>query len=234
MDTTWRAGVGQAGATPIKVLFVKRISWWLCLIGCGLIGACVEPIVSMRPGTRTFSADDYEEIYERWTRSANEFDFGRLKTVLHATATLESREFRWAYVVRYSEDFSLPPDARSSMLAATLADADRHHRFFLTIGDGRPRELDLTDEGGAFRVLLVDDRGRQTRPTEVERVRIATKAERTYFSSISPFRQAFRLVFPVTGEDGYPTLPPEALSATLRITGPSGHVDLTWEFADQR
>lgn len=195
-----------------------------------LLSACVDAAVSLRPATRSYTARDYERIYERWTRDAHKFDFGRLKSVLNVTATFESRDFRWAYVVRYGEDFGLPPDARTSLLSASLADAEQHHRFFVTMGDGRPRDVDLTDERGAWRVILLDDRGRQSRPIEVQRLRKATAAERTYFPSVSSFRQAFRLVFPVRHDDGNPTLPSESLFAVLRFTGPAGQVDLKWTF----
>jgi hypothetical protein len=150
------------------------------------------------------------------------------------SATFESRDFRWAYVVRYGEDFGLPPDARSSLLSASLSDAEQHHRFFVTMGDGRPRDLDLSNDRGGWRVLLLDDRGRQTRPIEVQRLKKSSAAERIYFPTISSFRQAFRLVFPVRHDDGNATLPGESLFAVLRFTGPSGQVDLKWSFEPAR
>jgi hypothetical protein len=199
------------------------------MFACAL-AACVEPVVSLKAAPRSYTSGDYERIYERWTRDARKYDFGHLKTVLNVTATFESRDFRWAYVVRYGEDFGLAPDARTALLSASLSDADQHHRFFITMGEGRPREVDLTDERGGWRVVLLDDRGRQTLPMEVEKLRKATAAERAYFPTVSSFRQAFRLVFPVRGEDGNATLPPESLFAILRFTGPRGQVDLKWEF----
>ncbi len=189
-------------------------------------------MVSLWPSTHSYTADDYPDVYERWTRSLHPFDFGQLRSVLHATATFESREFRWAYVVRYADDFELPTDARNTMLAASMADAEVHHRFFVTIGgSGRNREMDLTDHEGAWRVLLVDDRGRMTRPVEIQPLGGGTPSERVYFPSVSPFRRAFRLVFPALHEDGQPTIPRESMFAVLRFTGPGGQLDLKWEFA---
>lgn len=194
------------------------------------VGACVEPVVSMAPATHAFTAKDYEDVYGAWTRSAEPFDFGKLSSVLFATATFESREFRWAYVVRYGQDFGLATEARNAMLTASLSDASEHHRFLVTLGGTEFRELDMTHERGAWRVLLMDDRGRQVRPLEIEKIRRPTPAERTYFPSMTPFRQAFRVVFPVKHEDGYPTVPPEARFVTLRFTGPEGQVNLQWDF----
>ena len=195
---------------------------------------CADPSVSLRPSPRSYTPRDYQRVYERWTRDARKFDFGQLKSVLNVSATFESRDFRWAYVVRYGEDFGLPPDARSSLLSASLSDAEQHHRFFVTMGDGRPRDLDLSNDRGGWRVLLLDDRGRQTRPIEVQRLKKSSAAERIYFPTISSFRQAFRLVFPVRHDDGNATLPGESLFAVLRFTGPSGQVDLKWSFEPAR
>jgi hypothetical protein len=196
-----------------------------------LLAACAAPVVSLKPAARSYTADDYDDVYGRWTREARPFDFGQLRSVLNVTATFEAREFRWAYVVRYADDYGLATDARNAMLSASLADAEHHHRFFVTLGGAKPRDLDLTDEEGAWRVLLLDDRGRQVRPIEIENLSKGRASQRVYFPSLSPFRRAFRLVFPAHHDDGYPTIPPEALFAVLRFTGPEGHVDLKWEFS---
>lgn len=193
--------------------------------------ACAAPVLSPAPEARAFTPGDYEDVAERWTRSARPYDFARLSTVLNLTATFESREFRWAYVVRYARDFGLPVEARNALLGESLADAERHHRFFVTLGGARPRDLNLSDKSGAWRVLLLDDRGRQVRPVEIVHVRRPTPGERRYFPSISSQRQAFRLVFPAQHEDGLPTLPKDASFALLRFTGSEGQVDLKWEFA---
>ncbi|MFT3921921.1 MAG: hypothetical protein QM778_05250 [Myxococcales bacterium] len=195
----------------------------------GLV-ACAAPVVSLSPPPKSFTPDEYPDVYERWTRTLHPFDFGEMRSVLHAAATFESREFRWAYVVRYADDFELPTDARNAMLAASMADADEHHRFFVTIGGGKPREMDLTDAEGAWRVLLMDDRGRMVRPLEIQPLGGGTASEKAYFPAVSPFRRAFRVVFPAFHEDGQPTIPPEALFAVLRFTGPEGQLDLKWEF----
>lgn len=210
---------------------MRRLLWTSRIAAVCLLAACAAPLLSLEPSARAYTPTDYEAVYERWTRSARPFDFGRLSTVLNLTATFEAADFRWAYVVRYGRDFGLTVDARNALLSESLSDAGRYHRFLVTLGGSHPRDLDLSSEGGAWRVLLLDDRGRQTRATEIQQIRRATPAEKRYFPTISAQRQAFRLVFPVQHEDGYPTLPKEALFALLRFTGSEGQVDLKWEFS---
>lgn len=202
-------------------------------IGLGLIAiGCGSTPISLRPQPRSFTASDYERVYEAWTRDADDFAFGRLSDVLHVTSTFQAWEFRWAYVIRYSNDHSLQTDARSEMLRASLADAQEHHRFFVTLAGTNFRESDLTSPRTAWRVLLVDERGDQTVPVEIERIDRPDAAVKTYFPSVSPFRHAFRVVFPAFKPDGTPTIPNEARYVLLRFTGAIGTVDLRWDFSE--
>lgn len=113
----------------------------LGVLGALLLGvvSCGAPVLSLTPDSRSFTADDYDGLYGNWTRGTDQFDFGRLETILHVTATFESWEFRWAYVVRYAADYSLPVEARTELLRSTLADARERHRFFVTLAGPRFR-----------------------------------------------------------------------------------------------
>jgi hypothetical protein len=192
--------------------------------------ACGTPSVVLAPSRETFTARDYERIYARWTRDADEFSFGRLDDVLNASATFESVEFRRAYVVRYAADFSLTTEARDEMIRAQEAEAAAAHEFFVTLAGKRFRESDLTNERSAWRVLLVSADGAQFVPIEIARVRRPTPAEAKYFASVSPFRQSFRITFPAQRPDGSPVFSSRSPYALLRFTGPQGTVDLKWRF----
>jgi len=193
--------------------------------------ACGASTVSLRPEPRSFTANDYEGVYEDWTREADEFAFGRLTDVLNATGTFQGWEFRWAYVVRYAADHGLRTEERAEMLRASLADARERHRFFVTISGARWRDTDLTSDDAAWRVLLVDEEDRQTVPLEIERLHRPSANIGAYYESVSTFRHAFRIVFPAHREDGTAIIPDDAKFVLLRFTGPLGTVDLKWEFA---
>lgn len=202
----------------------------LSFASLSLLLACATHTMRRETGPRSFTADDYESVYRAWTRDADDFEWGSMDDVLHATATYESWEFRWAYVVRYARDHSLDDASRDAMLRATLDDTRRHHRFFVTLSGPEFREQDLSSERSAWRVLLVDDDGRQTTPIEIRKVRRASAAERVYFPSISPHRQVFRIVFPTRHDDGAPTIADDAAAIRLRFAGARGQVDLEWDF----
>ncbi|MGF1468793.1 MAG: hypothetical protein ACFCGT_21915 [Sandaracinaceae bacterium] len=197
-----------------------------------LLAGCGAPVLSITPEPRSFTPGDYESVYGRWTREAHEFSFGRLETLLNVTATFESWEFRWAYVVRYAADYSLPTEDRTRLLRETLADAQERHRFLVTLAGNLFPESNLADERSAWRVLLVDERGRQLGPVEITRVRRPGAAERVYFPSVTPQRQTFRIAFSTTHEDGTPTVAETTERLILRFTGAEGTVDLVWLFDD--
>jgi hypothetical protein len=197
------------------------------------VASCGPGNVPIRESTRAFTASDYGGIYDRWTRSADDFDFGHLGEILHVTATFESWEFRWAYVVRYAADHSLTTDERTRTLEQSLADARDRHRFLVTVGVPIFREGDLTGQYSDVRVILVDPSGRQTTPSEILRIGRPSTDQRIYFPSINRQRHTFRIAFPTIGEDGAPTIPDDAQEITLRFAGALGIVDLHWNL-DQR
>ncbi len=188
--------------------------------------------ISLRTGPRELAPEDYEDVCEAWTREEADFSWKRLTDVLRVTATFESWEFRWAYVVRYAHDFSLDIAARDEMLRTTLEDARRNHRFFVSLIGERFREGNLAGRESAWRVLLVDEEGRQTPPAEIERVRRPSAAERVYFPDITPHRELFRISFPTVRDDGEPTIPADAREIVLVFTGPRGRVELRWELGE--
>ena len=205
---------------------------FLLVIATGaLLGfaGCGPGRVAMRESTRAFTASDYGGVYDRWTRNADDFDFGHLGEVLHVTATFESWEFRWAYVVRYAADHSLTTDERTRTLEQSLADSRERHRFLVTVGVPIFREGDLTGSYSDVRVVLVDPDGRQTTPAEILRVTRPSTDQRIYFPSINRQRHTFRIAFPALANDGTPTIPANASQITLRFASALGIVDLHWE-----
>ena len=79
-----------------------------------LLAGCGHAKVSLADGPREYVPSDYEHVLDRWTRTEQLFALAELDDVLTATATFESWDFRWAYVVRYAHDYRLPIEQRRS------------------------------------------------------------------------------------------------------------------------
>ena len=84
--------------------------------------ACAAPRVSLREGPREYVAQDYEKVLGEWTRAEHLISVTELDDLLAATATFESWDFRWAYVVKYANDYRLTVEQRRTLLEKTLAE----------------------------------------------------------------------------------------------------------------
>ncbi len=207
-----------------------------CLIAATILLAsgCKQEPLTMAPGPRVFTPESYAYVWQAWTRDEESFSWRDLAHELHVTATFESWEFRWAYVVRYARDYSLLPSARDEMLQASLASSRQEHRFLVTLAGFDFRETNLVSKQSAWRVLLIDPQGNQSVPISMERVRRPSAVDRVYFPQVDPLRETFRVTFPAVEADGRQTIPEGARFVVLRFTGARGRVDLRWDLGPLR
>ena len=190
--------------------------------------ACTAPAVSLQEGPREYVATDYDNVLKRWTREESLILFDELERALTVAATFETWDFRWAYVTRYAEDYRLTVDQRRALLERSLAETHDHHQFYVALYAQRSKWSDLTAENAAWIVRLIDDRGNETAPAEIEAIKHPGAIERTYFPYTTPWRKAYRIRFPKTRADGQPTVSPQAESFGLRFAGAQGHDSLVW------
>jgi hypothetical protein len=190
--------------------------------------ACAAPKpVSLREGPREYVAADYEAILRRWTRSERLYTLQGVDDVLSVSATFEAWDFRWAYVIRYAEDYRLTIEQRRELLTAALTDARKYHQFYIALYGNKAPESDINRPNPAWVVRLLDDKGHVTAPEEIISVKKPGVLERTYFPYTTVWRRAFRLRFP-TRSAADPTIDPDARQAILRFSGPLGNLELHW------
>ncbi len=193
-----------------------------------LATGCGAPMVSLAEGPREYVATDYEQVLHNWTRTEQLFVASELDDLLTATATYESWDFRWAYVVRYAEDYRLTVDQRRAVLERSLEESEHYHQFYVALYAQRVQWSDLTAENAAWIMRLIDDRGNETAPSEIEAIRKPGAIERTYFPYTTPWRRAYRVRFPVARADGRQTISPNAHWFGLRFAGAQGNEQLVW------
>lgn len=207
-----------------------RSSIALCAL---MAGSCATPTVGLQHGPRSYTAESYSGVYERWTRSAHAYTFEGIEDHLAVTATYESWDFRWAYVVRYAHDFMLSTAERSALLQSQLDGASREHAFYVTLQSPTRRYGELTRPTSAWRVLLINDRREEVAPVAIELIRRPGALERTYFPHTNAWRQAYRIRFPrrvrVPGQGDVEILGGRTRSFVLRFSGPLGHADMVWQ-----
>lgn len=204
-----------------------RLGVAACVLALSAVACSSQKPVSLREGPREYVGADYEAILKRWTRQDRLYSFQGVDDVLSVNATFESWEFRWAYVIRYAEDYRLTIEQRRELLAGALTDSREHHQFYVALYGNRYDEADLTREKPAWVVRLVDDKGHVTAPEQIVAIKRPGVLEKTYFPYTNVWRQAFRLRFPAKTELG-PTIASDAGLIALRFSGPLGNLELHW------
>lgn len=211
------------GTTSIALTLTVSAACALASLGCA------EQKLSLSGGVREYVATEYPEVLKRWTRSEDLIQVAELDNLLTVTATFESYDFRWAYVVRYAQDYRLTVEQRRTLLEKTLREASEQHQFYVALYGSNWRWSDLTRPNSAWIVRLIDDRGDETAPTEIVPIVKPGALERTYFPYTTVWRHAFRIRFPTIAPDGRPTIAPNAKWVGLRFAGAEGNEELRWE-----
>lgn len=202
---------------------MKNSFWLLGLLAIG----CAETRVSMSGGPREYVPSDYSLVLNRWTRTEQLITLSELDDMLTATATFESWDFRWAYVVRYSSDYRLTVEQRRELLQRTLADTQVKYEFYVALYETKWRWDDLTKQNSAWTVRLIDEKGNETAPTKLELIKPGP-IEYRYFPYTSPHRHCFRIDFPRVSADGKPTIAEDAQWFGIRFAGAQGNEELRW------
>lgn len=198
------------------------------LVALPSVMGCAARQVDMAEGPREYVAADYDAVLRNWTRSRQLTSINELDNVLTVTATYESWDFRWAYVVRYAEDYRLTVDQRRTLLERALARARERHEFYVALYAQKYKWNDLNLEDPAWIVRLIDDAGTETAPIDIQAIRRPGAIELTYFPYTTPWRSAFRVSFPRVRADGRPSIPENARWFGLRFAGAQGNETLVW------
>ena len=194
--------------------------------------ACAEPKVSLSQGPREYVATDYQTVLKKWTREKQLILFSDLEDKLTVTATYESWDFRWAYVVRYAADYRLTVEQRRELLDRTLHETEDTHEFYVALYGTNWRWTDISRPTSAWIVRLIDDQGTETAPAKIEPIVKPGPIERVYFPYTNVWRHAFRIRFPRVSGDGRPTISPNARWFGLRFAGAEGNEELHWDIEE--
>jgi len=191
--------------------------------------ACSPPAVSLQEGPRQYVATDYDSVLKHWTREESLIIVDELERALTVAATFETWDFRWAYVIRYANDYRLTIPQRQRLLGERLNETRQSHQFFIALYGANQKDNDLTKSDSPWIVRLIDATGNETAPLQIEAVKHPNALERRYYPYNTVWRKAFRIRFPTSGKDGRPTVSPNASWVGLRFAGAWGNTDLIWQ-----
>lgn len=203
----------------------------VALAALAVLGGCAVPLVSLEGGPREYVPSDYPQVLNKWTRNESIIELAELDNKLTVTATFESWDFRWAYVVRYAADYRLTVEQRRELLDRTLRETADDHEFYVALYGTNWRWIDLSRPTSAWIVRLIDDQGNETAPSKIEAIVKPGALEERYFPYTTMWRRAFRIRFPRSTGDGRPTIAGTARWFGLRFAGAEGNGELRWEMA---
>ena len=161
----------------------------------------------------------YDATRDRWTRHAETSeDF--VRTVI-ASATLQSPEWRAAFVHERARRLRLPPDAEArdaeTARAADTVDVE------LIVATAKPEWNDLHKGAKSmWRVALVAD-GREAVPVEVREDKRPRDELAAYVPDLHDFYRPYVVRFPAG------SIAPGTKRVSLKLTAAVGAVELVWE-----
>ena len=199
------------------------------IVGMFLVLSCVQPKVDVTREIRSFRPDQYQEVFDKWTREFQILPVDGIENVLTARATYLSHEFRWAYVVRVAYDLQLSPDERQELNGREFRALDQYNEFFVTVMSGISGSDDLDPQKNIWHIRLSDDRGQSLAPSAIEKIRKPTINEMKYFVFDKGQRTAYRIRFPAAAPGGRRIIAKSTRFFTLSFSSALGQSVLRWE-----
>jgi len=197
-----------------------RIAAIVVLAACG--GAPKK--VALRAEFPAQCSSDYDDVTETWTRTAKMR--GEYQEVLDLRTVFKSPEWRCAHAIRDTEQRGLAGAARDSAFAQARADTAGAYEveLFVTTWDRKENDLDR-GKRSVWRIVLVDDAGREVEPMEIVKDKRSMGVLRAEFGKVDDFAVAYVARFPPTP----PLLGPNVKALRLRMTSERGGVEVAWE-----
>ena len=196
------------------------MKWMLVfLVACGSAPPKVDTT-----GKWPEKCGDYDDVTTAWTRRATLR--GQYQEALDLTATFKSPEWRCAHAKRDADFRRLEGDARNQVLAQAKADSEGAYEIELMVTTWERRENDL-DHGkkSVWRVVIIDDQGKEIVPTEIVKDRRPPYLIRAEFPMLGDFAIPYIARFAHEAA----VLGPNKRAVKLRMSSERGGVEIEWQ-----
>jgi len=212
----------------------ERMSRRVALVlAVALAAGCRSLPVSLSETPQSFSAKDYERIFERWTREKQIYNLDTFDNSLTVSSTFRSWQFRQAYVARYADDYGLDGAGREALLAEQRLEYEASNEFLVAATATKPAWADFSREDSPWVISLVNDGGVHVGPASLEKISKPSPLLQAYYPSINVYRTTFLVRFPkAAAEGGPPVLSKDIRSFSLVFAGALGRAELVWKVGD--
>jgi hypothetical protein len=208
-----------------RCCFVATISAvaFLGVLGCG---TAKSPPVDFSSAPRSYRAEDYPDVYRRWTR--HEKVTHELEAVLEVWATFKSQDYREAFVSHYASAYSLSEPDRERLRESQREAAAAGYEFTITAQSANYRWNDLEKKSSPWRVTLVDGAGHELAPETLKVERLPDMFEREFYPVKTPFTKTYAAHFARAGTKDEDFVGERSGRIILRFAGPLGSANLDW------
>jgi hypothetical protein len=200
------------------------------LVTLALLSGCAtthpKPI-SLAPPAQAPEAQHYLAAVERYSRHGHILsDFDETLTV---DATLLAPRMVAALAAKHAAVYKLTPEQaaveRAKLVAETAGAIELHvetaaHNYALN---------DLASTKTVWKLSLLDDQGHAIDHPSIRLGREQRDVDAAFYPYTALFGRPWTVRFPLTFADGSPFITPSTRALILRIAGPNGTVDLTWQ-----
>jgi hypothetical protein len=197
-----------------------RVLGLVLLVACG---AAPPPIRLTETWPQTCGGD-YDATTEAYTRRGTMR--GEYQEVMSLAGIFKSPDWRAAHAARDAEHRGLTGDARAQACAQAQAEMAGPYEIELLVTTWDRRENDL-DRGkkSVWRVVLVDEQGKEIEPIEIVKDKRPTFTLRSEFPALGDFAIGYVARFPRDEA----LLGPNAHALKLRMSSERGGVELEWK-----
>ncbi|HEY0192766.1 MAG TPA: hypothetical protein VGC42_16720 [Kofleriaceae bacterium] len=191
--------------------------------------ACAPGCASTYPSVRLTEdwpsqVGDYDDVVASWTRRAKlRSDY---QEVCELVATLKSPEWRASSAVNDATHRGLTGEARDQRLAQARADAAGPFEveIMLTTWDRRENDIDRGKKS-VWRIVLLDEKGREIEPLEIVKDRRPSFVVRAEFPALGEFATPYVARFPRSSA----MFGPSTKQVRLRMSSTRGGVEVDWK-----
>lgn len=183
--------------------------------------------ISLAPATQAPDAKNYLEAVERYSRHGHLLsDFDETLTV---DATLLAPRMVAALAAKHAAVYKLTPEQAAVERAKLVAEAAGVIELHVETAAHDYALNDLASTKTVWKISLLDDKGHAIDHPSVALNREQRGVDLAFYPYTALFGRAWTVRFPLTFADGTPFITPETRALILRIAGPNGNVDLTWQ-----
>ena len=185
------------------------------------------PTVDFSEATKTYRNDDYQGVFEAWTRHAKMLE--DIGTVMEIWATFKSWDFRQAYVAKYAKVYDLADSERSALAKSQMETAHAVFEIHLVAQSTNDRWNDFDRRTSPWRITLLDGTGAELAPTSIKVEKLPEIYEYEFFPTRTLFSRTYTLRFvrPEGKEESFTG--PESGLMILRVASPMGKVEVAWD-----